>query len=116
MPLLFPVTPEVTNDEISPLEQCARRVRVSSDHVRRVTPRRRDLAVLTEGVRFLYDQAGALLARRRERAAEAGAAEENSPAPPVVAEPRELPAADPVLVECAGCGPISTNTPPVSIP
>ncbi|MEU2453344.1 hypothetical protein ABZ605_25100 [Streptomyces sp. NPDC012765] len=65
--------------------------------------------VLTEGVRFLYEQAGALLARRRERAAEVGAAEEDaageraaeesSPTPPVVAEPRELPAADPVLVE-----------------
>ncbi|CAM5668241.1 hypothetical protein SAVIM338S_06957 [Streptomyces avidinii] len=49
---------------------------------------------LTEGVRFLYEQAGALLARRRERAAE-----EDSPTPPVVAEPQELPAADPVLVE-----------------
>ncbi|MBT2467722.1 hypothetical protein J7E97_07520 [Streptomyces sp. ISL-66] len=49
---------------------------------------------LTEGVRFLYEQAGALLARRRERAAEA-----DSPTPPVVAEPHELPAADPVLVE-----------------
>ncbi|CAM5328840.1 hypothetical protein [Streptomyces avidinii] len=57
------------------------------------------VTVLTEGVRFLYDQAGALLARRRERAAEAGAAEESSPTPPVVAEPRELPAPDPILVE-----------------
>ncbi len=66
------------------------------------------VAVLTEGVRFLYEQAGALLARRRERAAEEGAevgaaeeraAEESSPTPPVVAEPRELPAADPALVE-----------------
>ncbi|PTH85966.1 hypothetical protein C9J60_22655 [Streptomyces sp. A244] len=52
-------------------------------------------AALTEGVRFLYDQAGELLRARRERRAEQSAAD----TPAVVAEPAVLPAADPAAVE-----------------
>ncbi|MFE3525064.1 hypothetical protein ACFXOD_26200 [Streptomyces sp. NPDC059161] len=49
---------------------------------------------LTEGVKFLYDQAGALLRRRRDRAAE-----ESSLTPAAVTEPHQLPVADPAQVE-----------------
>ncbi|MGK5630326.1 hypothetical protein [Streptomyces sp. URMC 123] len=67
---------------------------------------------LTEGIRFLYDQAGALLTRRRERdpaepeGTPAGAPEETlgtapegTRTPAVVARPSVLPAADPVQLE-----------------
>ena len=54
--------------------------------------------VLSEGVRFLYDQAGELIRQRRARSAGkagSGAGEAGSTAPPaVVAEPRELPSPD----------------------
>lgn len=52
-------------------------------------------AALTEGVRFLYDQAGELLRARRERRAEQSAVD----TPAVVAEPAVLPAADPAVVD-----------------
>jgi hypothetical protein len=51
---------------------------------------------LTEGIRFLYGQADELLKRRQERA---GERQERSETPPVVAQPRELTAPDPDLVE-----------------
>jgi hypothetical protein len=48
---------------------------------------------LTEGIKFLYEQAGELLKRRRDRAG-AGATE----TPSIVAQPATLPTADPELV------------------
>lgn len=47
-------------------------------------------AALTEGIKFLYEQAGELLRRRRERAR----MEPVQSTPPTVAEPAVLPAAD----------------------
>ncbi|AFU03003.1 hypothetical protein O3I_025260 [Nocardia brasiliensis ATCC 700358] len=56
-------------------------------------------AALSEGVRFLYDQAGELLRRRR-----AGSDTESDPGtdletPPIVTEPEQLPAPDMTQVE-----------------
>lgn len=57
--------------------------------------------VLSEGVRFLYDQAGELIKQRRTRSG--GSAEaapvESTVTPEVVAEPRELPRPDPAQVD-----------------
>lgn len=52
------------------------------------------VSALTEGIKFLYGQAGELLKRRRERTRQAGAA-----TPPCVAEPDTLPDADLDLVD-----------------
>ncbi|WP_255954675.1 hypothetical protein [Streptomyces odontomachi] len=52
--------------------------------------------VLTEGIRFLYGQAGEVIRQHREGRAER---RERSVVPEVVAEPRELPPPDPELVE-----------------
>ncbi|GHJ39223.1 hypothetical protein [Streptomyces sp. TS71-3] len=53
------------------------------------------VTALTEGIRFLYGQAGELLRLRRERSGEAGA---ETATPPCIAEPEALPGADPALV------------------
>ncbi|RDI53944.1 hypothetical protein [Nocardia mexicana] len=50
---------------------------------------------LTEGIKFLYDQAGELLKWRRERTESAGGED----TPPVVAQPEQLPAPDSAQVE-----------------
>lgn len=54
-----------------------------------------DVAALTEGIKFLYGQAGELLKRRRERADQRTKAK----TPACVAEPATLPVADLALVD-----------------